>query len=141
MGYYSHITGTIRFSPRLRQPAEPGEVADERSTEHDSYDLRLVTESEDHQVEIDGVEETVTATYFVAIEAPEESGKYYDFATMLQTTADYCSTLTDAGLTFDGHMERTGEETMDAERFYLNAAGKVVSVTPEVIWPEPNLDG
>lgn len=139
MGCYSHITGSIRFTHRLRRPAQPGEIADERSAEHSSYDLTLITETEDHQVEVDGVEESLAVTYFVGIKAPEESGKYYDFESMLQSTADYCSTLTDGWLGFEGHMERSGEEAMDVQRYYLNANGQVVSVKPGITWPEPDL--
>jgi hypothetical protein len=127
MGYSSQLSGEMSFSRPLT--AKETRVVD-AVIDREVWDYyRLTIESTSEETE----EGTLTRTFAYGIELIEEgwSGKAYEWENELRKIAH---ALPD-DVTTSGYFERSGEEAPDLERLYIRN-GDVVSVKPEIVWPQ-----
>lgn len=126
MGYYSQLSGEVTFSRALnRREAQALEPA--LGDNWNVYKLRR----EEEERETD--EGTLTIVRVTGIELKYYSRvKAYEWERVLRGLIN----VLPEDVTASGCFERVGEESPDMERLYV-VGRAVVSVKPEIIWPEP----
>lgn len=127
MGSYSNISGQLEFSRSLnRKEAEPIRLF-LKSDDWNVYALAI--ELDEHETD-EGVLIIAQATGLEPLY--EEEIKAYEWERVLREAV----ALLPADVTVSGYFERSGEQTPDLERLYVKGRD-VVSVKPEIVWPEP----
>lgn len=126
MGYLSSITGALTFSRSLnRKEAEPIRA-------FLTQDIWNVYELESNEEEREIDEGRLTIVQVTGLRAFEDSIKAYEWERVLREAV----ALLPNDVIVSGYFEREGEEMPDLERLYVKGR-EVVSVTPQIIWPEP----
>lgn len=127
MGYRSSITGELDFSRALNwKESEPIRVLLER----DPWNVYAL-EAETEERETD--EGTLTIVITTGLKPLyEDEIKTYEWERVLREVL----ALLPADVIVSGYFERSGEEAPDFERLYVKGR-EVVSVKPEIVWPEP----
>ncbi len=128
MGYYSDLSGEVTFSRSLTVK-EAKKVKEAQDSVWGYYEL--IQEAETREVD----EGTLTVTRTTGLRLLEEvqsQCKAYEWKNMLRAMIEALP----EDVTTSGYFERIGEESPDMERLYV-IGRRVVSVKPEIVWPEP----
>jgi hypothetical protein len=135
MGYYTRVTGEIRFEP----PIPWGAVKDDEYLKDWSESSKCIRlHVEEATVETD--EGTLTKRSVVGIvPISEDRFKAYDIeAEVQEVVSRYCSP---GGRECHGRLEGEGEESGDLWRLYVRSAAngreyEVVKDAPRIVWPD-----
>src|SRR3954471_12583196 len=125
MGYISEMSGEMEFS----RPLNYGETKRAQAALGGNWSYYRLDADEE-------IRETPEGELHVAIargiELEISTGKAYEWHSRLQ---DLVNALP-ADVIVSGYFERSGEEASDLERLHVKGR-EVVSVKPEIVWPEP----
>lgn len=126
MGYYSTFDGELVFS----RPLNGRETRALKPALNNNWSVyELITEHEERETD----EGVLTVVQTTGIRPREDQLKAYEWQRVLQ---DMVNALPE-DVTVSGYIERSGEESPDLERLYVRGRA-VVSVKPEIVWPEPS---
>jgi hypothetical protein len=129
MGYYSSLDGEIMFSRSINR----GEAEALKPVLDDVWNVYELMEDREER-ETDGGTLTLVRTTGIGLKY-EDQVKAYEWERVLRELVNALP----ADVTCSGYFQRLGEEQPDMERLYV-LGRDVVSVKPEIVWPEPKAE-